>query len=116
MSASYVNNDNVSFDLSLSNGNDQSKFIYLFRNGYLNADFSVFYNNKSTAISKGSYSGNFVTSSVGVSNVTDADKEAFTVNVSLSYSSDNYDRMKAYLSSAPSNTDFSFTLSVEVTK
>lgn len=110
-----VNNETI-LKVSLLNNSNESQFIGLIRNGYLSGTVSATYNGVDGASSKLAFSGNSISSSVKVANMTEAKKESIALNVVLNFGTSKSAQMQTYISSLPENSVFSFRLSLEVEK
>ncbi len=111
--ANYVIDDSLIFDFQFSNLYSGGKFIYLFSASYLIATLNIVYGGVATSDANVDYSENRLSSSVQVPNITDADSEILTMNLTLRYVDENSSKTKAYFEGLPSDADFSFRLSVE---
>lgn len=115
-SAGYINNSSLTLKISLLDGDTVSKFIYLFRNGYLTANFGIIYNNINVAAAKGTYSGDYILASAIIPNVNDLEKELFCIDLTLNYVTTKSQYIETFFNTLTSDAIFSFSLCVEAQK
>ena len=115
-SMGYIENGNANFKAMFSNGNSNSKFIALFRNKYVSLDTKINYSGTLTSSFSGTYSGNYVTSTISLSGIGESPEEIVELQTTISYVSSKSSEIETFFTSLKPSDNFTFSIDFEALK
>lgn len=115
-SIGYIENGKANFKASFSNENSNSRFIALFRNKYVTLETKINYSGSLTPSFDGTYSGNYVTSSLNLSGISESPEEIVELQTTFSYVSSKSSEIETFFASLKTSDNFSFSIDFEAVK
>lgn len=115
-SIGYIENGKANFKATFSNENTNSKFIALFQNEYVSLETKINYSGALTSSFNGAYSGNFVTSTINLSGISESPEETVELQTTISYVSSKSSEIETFFTSLKSSDNFSFSIDFEAVK